>query len=626
MSRRRHALKLAFLTAALGLVALCMVALACAPAAPGGQASGPVEPDATAEATATATTAATNTPTLEPSATAEASGTVTLAPAATVAPAASKVEPMLNALVTQSQSAGAQGASGQTARMVGVVIDPAGATDSVSNANWETLRQLVTDNGGAILGGREYSVPVSLLPQLAVHTAVATMIADRPEDFPYPKLSRALNNVVAVWQAGATPQQAAAAYSPLVYDDKILAFIDVADEPSLSRIGKFFTANKVYVYPERRESALTTLSMMVLVPVPLLASLSQVSGVTEVEDFGLGPLSASESLSPEAKEYLNLFLYGTLPPDLRSQLSPLPTEVWELEGITPTPTLTPTSEPGEARLGPVVGAYVQGQATRQATAQAQGASGQAAPAKTLAVQIFVHDASKRGEVTAFLESHDIAHSPAPGTSHIYATVPVSLVASLAAHSGVNEIQAWPPPYPNLGSGPNALAAEYEAGLMPDEDTNLTFARLVIGIEGGDNYDAVKRFLESKGAVMAFAERDMAEIYRPAGDLVAFVPVAQIVTLPRMAGVKAMWDEGYLVPAEARYTAGSIYDIPTATPTPIPTPTSAPAAANPDRSPTLDAGVSGAAATAPATPTPAPAGANAHGADHWNSAGIVTAGP
>ena len=324
--------------------------------------------------------------------------------------------------------------------------------------------------------------------------------------------------------------------------------------------------------------------MMVLVPVPLLASLSQVSGVTEVEDFGVGPLSAGESLSPEAKEYLNLFLYGTLPPNLRSQLSPLPTEVWELEGITPTPTptLTPTSEPSAARLGPIVGAYVQGQATRQATAQAQGASGQAAPAKTLAVQIFIYDASKRGDVTAFLESHDIAHSPAPGTRHIYATVPVSLVASLAAHSGVNEIQAWPPPYPNLGSGPNALAAEYEAGLMPDEDTNPTFARLVIGIEGGDNYDAVKRFLESKGAVMTFAERDMAEIYRPVGDLVAFVPVAQIATLARMTGVVGMWIEKYPVPAEARYTAGSIYDIPTATPTPMSTPTGTPAAANPDR--------------------------------------------
>ena len=622
MSRRRNALKLAFLTAALALVALCLVALACAPAAPGGQASGLVEPDATAEATATATTAATNTPTPEPSATAEASSTATLAPAATVAPAASKVEPMLNVLVTQSQSAGAPGAAGQTARMVGVVIDPAGATQSVFLANSDAIDRLVTGKGGADMGTGGYSVPVSLLPQLASHSAVASVTADRPEDFPYPKLSRALNNAVAVWQAGATPQQAAAAYSALVYDDKVMVFIRVADEAAFRRVEAFFTENKIYVNSDMHERK----TLRALVPVPFLASLSQVYGITEVEYSAVGPLSASERSKPEIQERINLFLYGALPPDLRSQLSPLPTEVWELEGITPTPTptLAPTSEPDAARLGPIVGAYVQGQATRQAAAQAQGASGQAAPAKTLAVQIFVYDASKRGDVTAFLESHDIAHSPAPGTSHIYATVPVSLVASLAAHSGVNEIQALPPPYPNLGSGPNILAAEYEAGLMPDEDTNPTFARLVIGIEGGDNYDAVKRFLDSEGAVMAFAERDMAEIYRPAGDLVAFVPVAQIATVARMTGVVGMWIEKYPVPAEARYTAGSIYDIPTATPTPMSTPTSTPTASNPDRSPTLDAGISGAAATAPATPTPAPAAAIAHGADHWNTGGTPPA--
>ena len=309
-----------------------------------------------------------------------------------------------------------------------------------------------------------------------------------------------------------------------------------------------------------------------------------------------GAVDAESTNTPTPEPTAEAGTEATSAPALPS--TPSPTD-------TAAPTPTPTSEPDAARLGPIVSAYVQGQATRQAAAQAQGASGQAAPAKTLAVQIFVYDASKRGEVTAFLESRDIAHSPAPGTSHIYATVPVSFVASLAAHSGVNEILALPSPYSNMTTHLNTLAARYEAGLMPDEDTNPTFARLVIGIEGGDNYDAVKRFLDSKGAVMAFAERDMAEIYRPAGDLVAFVPVAQIATLARMTGVVGMWIEKYPVPAEARYTAGSIYDIPTATPTPMSTPTSAPTASNPDRSPTLDAGVSGAATTAPATPTPAP---------------------
>ena len=51
MSRRRHALKLAFLTAALGLVALCLVALACAPAgqnrAPAGEGQATLTPTPT---------------------------------------------------------------------------------------------------------------------------------------------------------------------------------------------------------------------------------------------------------------------------------------------------------------------------------------------------------------------------------------------------------------------------------------------------------------------------------------------------------------------------------------------------------------------------------------------------
>ena len=343
--KRQTVLQLTLLAIAMAaLVALSAAGpAACAPAAPAEQASGQAEAeDATATAEPTATADATNTPTPEPTATTAATSTPT--PTATVATVNSKLEPMLNALVTQSQSAGAQGAAGQTTRMVGVVIDPDGATDSVSNANWETVRRLVTEGGGDILGGREYSVPVSLLPQLAVHTAVATITADRPEDFPYPKMSRALNNAVAVWQAGATPQQAAAAYSPLVYDDKILAFIDVADEVAFRRVEAFFTDNNIYVNSDMHESK----TLMALVPVPFLASLSQVSGVTEVEDAGEGPIPPGKSISPEVQEFFNLILYGALPPNLRSQLSPLPTEVWELEGITPTPAPTSTSTPTPA--------------------------------------------------------------------------------------------------------------------------------------------------------------------------------------------------------------------------------------------------------------------------------------
>ena len=96
MSRRRNALKFAFLTAAMGLVALCLVALACAPAAPAGQGGGAVGGAVDAESTNTPTpeptaeSATTNTPTLEPTAEPVATDTPTLEstaePAATNTP------------------------------------------------------------------------------------------------------------------------------------------------------------------------------------------------------------------------------------------------------------------------------------------------------------------------------------------------------------------------------------------------------------------------------------------------------------------------------------------------------------------------------------------------------------
>ena len=171
-------------TLQLTLLAIAMAALvalsaagpaACTPAAPAGQAAGQAEADATAEVAAI--TAPTNTPTPEPTATTAATSTPT--PTATVATANSKLEPMLNALVTQSQSAGAQGAAGQTTRMVGVVIDPVGATQSVFLANSDTIDRLAADNGGVSSEVETWThiVPVSLLPQLSAHPGVAAITA-----------------------------------------------------------------------------------------------------------------------------------------------------------------------------------------------------------------------------------------------------------------------------------------------------------------------------------------------------------------------------------------------------------------------------------------------------------------
>ena len=213
--------------------------------------------------------------------------------------------------------------------------------------------------------------------------------------------------------------------------------------------------------------------------------------------------------------------------------------------------------------------------------------------KTIAVQIVVgllDPDGKRGDITRFLASHGIAHSPVVGNNDIYATVPVSLLTHLAAQPGVRELMALPHPYPNLGTYLNGLVAKYEAGLMPGEDANPTFARLVIGIEGSDNYDAVNRFLEDSGAIMRYDDLDIAEIYKPIGLLVAFVPVAQIAPLASMPGVDQVNDEGYPAPEELRFTQPPL-DYPTATPTPTAIPTAATQDAPPDGVTSAAVGVS-----------------------------------
>ena len=188
MSRRRHALKLAFLTAALGLVILCLVALACAPAAPGGQASGQVEPDATDEPRATATTAATNTPATEPSATAEATSMATpeTTPTATGAPFTLRREITSGFLrdsfdrYQSAQSSGAVGASGSTGQDAAKHPDTALVvinTDRIDElveflagkgikpldkVNGRPVSEITTTNADVVA-----EIPLALLPELS---------------------------------------------------------------------------------------------------------------------------------------------------------------------------------------------------------------------------------------------------------------------------------------------------------------------------------------------------------------------------------------------------------------------------------------------------------------------------
>ena len=283
---------------------------------------------------------------------------------------------------------------------------------------------------------------------------------------------------------------------------------------------------------------------------------------------------------------------------------------------TPTPTSEPSSDQNQAPLDGILNAWVAGAEAQRETG---GATGQSEPERTIAILLFVGNAKHRTAIIELLEDNDIAHHRVEGPlnhNDIRATVPVSMLSRLAAHPGVQEIFAKPHPYRNMTTHLNVLAAKYEAGLLPDEDANPTYARLVIGIEGGDdNYYAVKRYLENNGATMVFAERDMEEIYKP--DIVAFTPISLLVPLAGMTGVVDVWDEGYPVPESLRFRRSSIFEEPAETPTPTPTATSSP----PSKPGTPADGAAGSAVSSPPTPTPAPAGAIAHGADHWNADGI-----
>ena len=260
---------------------------------------------------------------------------------------------------------------------------------------------------------------------------------------------------------------------------------------------------------------------------------------------------------------------ATATTDATNTPTPEPTGV-STETATPTPSPTPTPDP---KLDNLLNIWAQGYEARQSAGQGasgQSAGGQSATQKTIAVQIApaYQDTDHRSSITAFLDSRGIAHMTVVGNNDIQATVPVSLLATLTGLPSVGSILATPLPYPNAG-GVNILIAEYEAGLLPGEDANPTFALLDIGIEGDANYDAVKRYLENNSAVMFYSDPDINDTYKPIGSLPVYVPVAQIAPVARMAGVVDMTLYAYPVPTERRVTQPPL-PLPAATTTPTPT--------------------------------------------------------
>ena len=271
---------------------------------------------------------------------------------------------------------------------------------------------------------------------------------------------------------------------------------------------------------------------------------------------------------------------------------------------TPIPTIVFTERPGmDIQLTAEVIKYEKLQAEG-------GASGQAEPEPIL-VQIFLAGAQEREDIAAFLAQHGVEHSRLPYKEFdLDATVPVSLLTTLAAHPSFGAMERVIPRYPNLNQGLNNLAAWYEAGMMPEEDANPTYAALLIGIEGDANYDNVRQFLKDNGSVMRHEDADADARWKPI--LMAFVPVRLLPALAGQPGVRWTHSERYPVPDEMRFTTEPIKASPrTPDPTPVATPTAAGATRAGD-------GVSGGGAVMPAPAV----GAILCGSDGWHAAGII----
>ena len=258
MSRRRHAFKLAFLTAALGLVALCLVALACAPAAPGGQASGQVEPDATAEATATSE-AATSTP--------DATATTpTPEPTTAGAPTPSRT-PRLNgnaytilALSETAGAAGASGSSGATGTASGLRLpDEIYAGFNVRAAHKDDFVKFLRANGATITampygGPVVFAVSARIAPSLLGPATRHSAFVSGYTGGLYPKMAGLLDDVITRYTLGElTVRQAAEKINGRVYEtapDYVNVVINLANAGESDALRAFLKSNRAGADPK----------------------------------------------------------------------------------------------------------------------------------------------------------------------------------------------------------------------------------------------------------------------------------------------------------------------------------------------------------------------------------------
>ncbi len=223
-------------------------------------------------------------------------------------------------------------------------------------------------------------------------------------------------------------------------------------------------------------------------------------------------------------------------------------------GATPMPTSAPGAGTSPDDL-PGLDALLRARVAEHEAAQSSSEGARGTP-ELVGIFISIGASESSVEIQDLLVSRGATSVRTTGSSNtnILADVPASVLRTLSERTDISRMKEVPLPYPKMDSGLNGLAVLYAAGLLPDEDTDPTFARMVIVIDGtGDEYDAIKRFLDDGGAVMAHGNAPINDTYKPIGMLVAYVPVRLYAELHGKPGIFDISHEWYPVPPERRFT-------------------------------------------------------------------------
>ena len=301
MARRRNTLKLAFLTAALGLIALCLTALACAPSAPPMQnGAGGAVADTEATATATATPALTPTPTWR-----------------------AEINPLVNAVMVKQATIAAGSASGTASGQASPRPQTIDVILYIDAEQSNDVEQLLADNRVSVRNKRSCGevcinlsaeVPVSLLWALSMHPDIGFI--DTIVKY-YESLSEHLNPIIADYDAGLiTEQEAVARIIAPRRNGRILVVVGVDTESNAEAVIDFLENNDVYV---PLENVHTIALFVALVPVPLILPLSQQPGVLHVGPHFLG--YDNDNPEPHIEEYLDALSPSTSPASSSRQVS-----------------------------------------------------------------------------------------------------------------------------------------------------------------------------------------------------------------------------------------------------------------------------------------------------------------